>query len=300
MHHVLFIAVCLIWGTSFLLMKIGLTVFGPTQVGLWRVGMGALALGAIWAGMRRRWPFDRRDAGRLLLISVIGYAMPFCLQPYIVRVVDAQAGHGSAFAGMMPSFVPIVTAVVSLPLLGVLPTRRQVMGLIGALGFMFVLFGGELTHGVGVGVLLLAALTPVGYAVANTLVKRWFADKPAVAVVMCTLAMAMVLIAPIAVSGPRPNWGHEWLAGAIGAMVVLGVVGTGLTTFFFYRIIQSHGPLYAGMVAYVVPCVAVVEGWLWGERITPTQLIALVGVLGMVALAQSGSRPVAVTVAGVD
>ena len=73
---------------------------------------------------------------------------------------------------------------------------------------------------------------------------------------------------------------------AVACLLVLGPIATGLGTFLFYRLIQGHGPLYAGMVSYVIPCVATLLGLLSGETITLGQLVAVAGALGMVALTQ--------------
>ena len=49
---------------------------------------------------------------------------------------------------------------------------------------------------------------------------------------------------------------------------------------------RDRGPLYASMVTYVVPCVALMLGWLDGESVTTTHLVALAGILLMVWLVQ--------------
>ncbi len=76
---------------------------------------------------------------------------------------------------------------------------------------------------------------------------------------------------------------------------MLGVLGTGLATYGFYRLIQRHGPLFAGMVTYLIPLGAVAWGWLDRERVTGLQVAALVGVLAMVLVVQyraaAGPRP---------
>jgi len=76
---------------------------------------------------------------------------------------------------------------------------------------------------------------------------------------------------------------------AVFCMLMLGVVGTGLGTWMFNSLVQNQGPLFAGMVYYLVPIGAIAWGWIDREPITGLQLVALVGILAMVAVVQYGA-----------
>jgi hypothetical protein len=73
-------------------------------------------------------------------------------------------------------------------------------------------------------------------------------------------------------------------------LLLLCVVGSGLSTLAFVWLILKKGPLYAGMTAYVVPVLALLWGIMDGEHITVQQMLAIVGTLAMVALVQSKPR----------
>jgi drug/metabolite transporter (DMT)-like permease len=77
---------------------------------------------------------------------------------------------------------------------------------------------------------------------------------------------------------------------AVASLALLGVVGTGVAVLAFIYLVVKEGPLFAGMVTYVVPVLALAWGAVDGERITQRQLVAMAGVLAMVALVQFG-RP---------
>jgi drug/metabolite transporter (DMT)-like permease len=85
---------------------------------------------------------------------------------------------------------------------------------------------------------------------------------------------------------------------ALGAIAVLGILGTGFAVLSVIWLIVTKGPLFAGMATYVVPTLALVWGAVDGEMITARQLLAMAGVLGMVALVQfggvAGAKPQAV------
>jgi drug/metabolite transporter (DMT)-like permease len=80
---------------------------------------------------------------------------------------------------------------------------------------------------------------------------------------------------------------------AVLCLVILGILCTAVATAMFYTLVQGHGPLYAGMVTYIIPCISMLAGHLIGETITMRQVGAMGGILLMVALVQTGkpSKP---------
>ena len=73
---------------------------------------------------------------------------------------------------------------------------------------------------------------------------------------------------------------------AITCLVVLGVVGTGVSLVVFTRLVQTKGPLFAGMVAYIIPVIAILLGYFDGEKVSELQLVAMAGILVMEGLVQ--------------
>ena len=172
MAHLLFAFICLAWGLSFLLMKKAANSYGPLDIGAFRLLCGATVLWIIWFVKGGRFQVTNRDWLPLVMTAWIGSAFPFALQPYVIRQVQQTGGHGSAFVGMIIALVPLLTIAMSIPMLSLWPTRRQLTGIFGGLCFMVVLFRDELSHGVSLSLLGLAALTPLCYAFSNTFIKR--------------------------------------------------------------------------------------------------------------------------------
>ena len=77
---------------------------------------------------------------------------------------------------------------------------------------------------------------------------------------------------------------------AIVYLLLLGVVGSGVSTMVFIWMVLKRGPLFAGMTTYVVPVLALLWGTLDHESISPLQMAAIAGVLAMVALVQTGAK----------
>jgi drug/metabolite transporter (DMT)-like permease len=143
------------------------------------------------------------------------------------------------------------------------------------------------------GLLALAMSTPLSYALGNTYIKWKLDHLPAAPLTAAFLAIGAASLVPLELSPglinrlqltgpPTPT---DWPL-AIAALATLGVVGTGICVLIFVHLIKTQGPLFAGMVTYVIPVVALMWGQFDRERLTTTQVAAIVGVLAMVALVQ--------------
>lgn len=287
MHHLMFIAICLIWGSNFVLMKWAYTAFGPIGVAAGRVLGGAGVLWLVWALLKRNGRGSLRGLSRgdwlaLMVPVLVGSIYPYAMQPYLIG-----KHQDSAFFGMMVGLVPLLTVVASVPLLRVLPTVRESAGVLLGLMCMGILFRDGGVRGIGGFDLLLAALVPTGYAISNTFIKRRLSGIPPVFMTAMILGLTSLVMTPIgfAAEGVKPVGGAA-LWQALLVLAWLGIIGTGIATVMFYHLIQTRGPLYAGMVTYLIPIGAVVWGWVDGETVTPAQLAALAGVFLAVAMVQ--------------
>ncbi|MEM9415873.1 MAG: DMT family transporter [Planctomycetota bacterium] len=288
MPYVLFAAMCLIWGTSFLLMRWASGVFNAPAINVGRMLGGAAALFSVWFMLRalskgkRPWVLRRRDLPALSLVVVFGFIVPWTLQPFLIGTYQQ-----SGFFGMMVSLVPLLTMVVSVPMLGVHPRPRQVAGVVFGLVMVVVLFGDAVsTRGIPAWAMALAVLVPCCYAVSNTWVKQRFHGTDMLALSASAMALGLVFVVPFARLNEIPA-NDVPMSKALASLAFLGIVCSGLAMWMFYKMVQLKGPLFAGMVTYVVPGIAVLLGWaLEGEVVTSWQLAALGGILLSVALVQ--------------
>lgn len=289
MAHILFICCGVIWGANFAIMADALALVGPLGLAVCRLGIGTVVFCLLWRWRKDPWPLGRRDFLPLLGLAIFGFAAPFCIQPHMIQVFAAKAGHGSSLVGLIMGLVPLATIVVSIPMLGVYPTRRQLFGVIGGFAALVYLFWGELAFGISVHSLILASYTPICYACSNVFVKRRFGHVPPAAWVMSVLGMSTVMVFPAALmlEDLKPVESVAW---PICCIAIIGVVSTGFVLLLFFKLIQGRGPLYAGMVSYLIPTVALVLGWARGEKITGHQVIALAVILVMVAITQIPER----------
>ena len=165
--------------------------------------------------------------------------------------------------------------------------RRAAVGLVSGLAGVALVVGVESVQSLGE---LLGALAMLGasasYALSGFVVKRRFGALPPIATSFIAVTVAALLTLPPAVAtAPRAVPG----ALAVGAVVVLGVLGTALAFVILYVLIAEVGPRRAQLVSYLAPGFALAYGAaILGEAVTVAAVAGLVLILGGVALA---SRP---------
>jgi drug/metabolite transporter (DMT)-like permease len=212
---------------------------------------------------------------------VLWVALPFTLFPL------AQEHVTSAVAGMLNGSLPIMAAVVASFMLGRLPGRVQIVGLVvGAVGVGAIALtaaGEGASQAIGVLMILTAV---VCYAFAVNIVaplQQRYGSVPAMARV---LAYAAVMTAPFGLwSIPASTFSWASLA----ACVVLGAVGTGIAFLVMSRLVGHVGSTRAAFAIYQVPVVAMILGALvLDETITVLDVVGMVLVIAGAILA---SRP---------
>jgi drug/metabolite transporter (DMT)-like permease len=264
--------------------------FGPAAIGAGRMIGGALTL-AVYCLATRRWiKLSRRDWVRLAVVALVANSWPYVIQPFVMQ----RAGeHG--FFGMMVTLVPIATIAAAGLMLHDWPSPRQWIGVVGGLLCAALLVWDGTERGMQPWLLALAISTPISYAFGNTFMKWKLSHLPTAQLSTLFLALGAALVFPIAISPlstslqlAAPSRPHDWPI-AVASLLALGVGSTGIAILAFVHLVQTQGPLFAGMVTYVVPIVALVWGQFDGERLTAPQVAAILGVLAMVTLVQWGA-----------
>jgi drug/metabolite transporter (DMT)-like permease len=295
MPYLLFLIICFVWGTNFILMKKAMICFSPVGIGAWRVLGGAAILAFFYwrrgrGASSRSMTLSRREIPAVAFVVAFGFLWPFSIQPFLV------ARDGSAFIAMMVSLTPLVTLLASIPLMGLYPTRRQVIGVTGALGFMGLLMFDGLRRMIPPIDLVCAASVPVCYALVNIVIRRRLRHVPSLELSLVCLTAAGALLLPFSLLFPsfgssvgESSPGTEAWMMAIMSLAFLGIVGTGMATYFFNKLVMEQGPLFAGMVTNLVPLGAVAWAWMDREPVTAPQLAALAGIVAMVTIVQYGA-----------
>ncbi|MER7762133.1 DMT family transporter [Streptomyces sp. NPDC097619] len=287
--RVRFAVLSVVWGFSFLLIKVGTEAYAPLQVALGRVFSGAVVLGAVLLLRREPLPRGRRTWAHLAVAALLLNAVPFSLFAY------AELTLPSSLAGICNATSPLWGMALSLVALSEdRPTRRRFAGLgLGFLGVLTVLGAWQGFSGLDARGTALALLASFCYPVGWIYVRRTLAGSPSSPVALtgaqlglATLELAVVVPFFTAAPGGFPLWPTL-------AVVALGALGTGLALQMQYGLVVEVGPTIAQTVTYFIPVVATAAGVLvLGESVHWNAPVGALIVLAGAALTQSRPRPV--------
>ncbi|WP_181957391.1 DMT family transporter [Streptomyces paludis] len=285
--RVRFAALALIWGFSFLLIKVGTHGFAPFQVTFGRLFFGTAVLAVAIAVKRERLPRSARTWGHLAVAAFLLNALPFSLFAY------AELTIPSTLAGICNATSPLWGMLLSLVALSEdRPTRRRVAGLgIGFLGVLTVLGAWQGFSGLdlrGTGMALLASLSyPIGWIyVRRTLAGSGSSHLSLTGAQLFLGTLQLAVVTPLFTTLPT-----SFPVGPLLAVVVLGALGTGLAILIQYGIVAEVGPTTGQMVTYFIPVIAAAAGvTLLGERLDWNTPVGALVVLAGAALTQSRAR----------
>ncbi|MFC8126754.1 DMT family transporter [Streptomyces sp. NPDC057302] len=277
----------LIWGFSFLLIKVGTEGYAPFHVTLGRLVFGTAVVAAVLVTKRERLPRGARTWGHLAVSALFLNALPFSLFSY------AELTIPSTLAGICNATSPLWGMALSLVALSEdRPTRRRVAGLgIGFLGVLTVLGAWQGFSGLDFGGTAMALLASVCYPIGWIYVRRTLAGSghsnlslTGAQLLVATVELAVVT--PLFTSLPTHFPVVPFLA-----IVALGAVGTGIAFLIQYGLVAEVGPTTAQMVTYFVPVIATAAGVaVLGESLSWSTPVGAVIVLAGAALTQSRPR----------
>ncbi|MER5474626.1 DMT family transporter [Streptomyces sp. NPDC002685] len=277
----------LIWGFSFLLIKVGTDSYAPFQVTFGRLLFGTAVLAAAMAVKRERLPRGARTWGHLAVAALLLNALPFSLFAYSELTIP------STLAGICNATSPLWGMALSLVALSEdRPTRRRVAGLgIGFLGVLTVLGVWQGFHGLdatGTAMALLASLSyPIGWIyVRRTLAGTGHSHLSMTGAQLLLATAQLALVTPLFTTLPS----HVAVVPLL-AIVALGALGTGLAMLLQYGIVAEVGPTTAQMVTYFIPVIATAAGVaILGESLAWSTPVGAVIVLAGAALSQAKPR----------
>jgi drug/metabolite transporter (DMT)-like permease len=274
----------LIWGASFMLIKIADRQLAPATLILGRLGSAAVLLAAIAVvRLGPRATLDEiRSAWRwLVVVGLVNTAVPFWLLSWGEKRID------SGLASIIQGAVPVFNALLAFGFF-----REARVGGFRLLGLGIGFVGVALLVGAQPQGKLLAALAVVGmalcYAIGTLLAGRHLRGTPPLIVALASTAVSTLAALPAGiVQAPAGRWHGE----TIMSILVLGFVGTAVAYLLFFALIQRAGSNYATLVTFLVPPIALAYGAIFlGESFGPTAFAALALILAGVALATGSVR----------
>ena len=244
-----------IWGWSFLFIKVAVEGLTPTTVAWTRIALGAAVLYAILRHQGGRIPVDRTSLRHYAVAATTGNIVPFTLLAWGEQHIT------SALTAVLNASTPLFTAVFAAIGLSERLRPVQIAGL--ALGMAGVAvaagLGASDLEGSSTAGALAAILAGAAYGIAFVYMRRHLVSYPPVVAATGQLATGAVMLFPLAALTSIVD-GVSLTPTRLGAILALGVVGTGLAYVLNYRVIGELGPTKASLVTYVIPVVAVVVG----------------------------------------
>ena len=273
----------LLWGSSFLWVKLALRGFSPVQIVLVRLALGAAVLAPLALRRGQCFPTSLATWGHLSVAALVANAIPYTLFGVGQQTVD------SGVAGVLNATTPLWTALIAY-LAGTdrTATWGRAAGLaLGFAGVLLIFSPWKSANDIASwsGLAIVAAST--SYGIAYVYMGRFLTNRgiPPLTLSAAQLTAAtgwMVLALPFGgLAAP------QWRVDAVASLLVLAVFGTGFAYVLNYRLIADEGPTLASTTIYLLPVVAVLLGALVvDEPITASMLGGMLLVLIGVALVQ--------------
>ncbi len=273
-------ALCLVWGSSFILIKKSLLAFSPVQLACFRIGIAGLAFSPFLINEFRK--IKKKDYPYLLVVSLCGSGIP----AYLYAV--AQTNVSSSVAGLLNSMTPLFTLLLGYFFFRTRIDSSKVGGvLIGFVGVsLLLLFGKE--AGVGDKLLypMLIVIATIGYGTSVNTVGKFLKDYSAITISSVAFGIitipAILILLSTNIFEVFETSDKAW--SSLMYVSILSFFGTFLANIFFYKLVQRTSPLFSSTVSYLIPLVALAWGYFDGEVIGLYHILGFVLILSGVYL----------------
>jgi drug/metabolite transporter (DMT)-like permease len=283
-----FFALGLMWGSSYLFIKIGVETLEPFTLIALRLGIGLAVLATVVFLAHEALPREPRIYGHLVVMSVINIALPFFL------ITSAERTTDSALAAIINGSVPLFTIVIAALVLDDEPiTVNRLVGLaVGFIGVVVIVSRGLGSGESSVTGELALVGSSISYAVGAVYSRRNVRGLRPMIPALFQVGFAFVITAVLALIFERP-FETQFRPDAVFAVVWLGILGSGFAYLAVFRLFSHWGATRTSLVAYLLPVVGIVLGFIvLNEEIDGRIVLGTALVIGGVALvnAKYGQR----------
>ncbi len=287
----LFLAMGVIWGVPYLMIKVAVEEMSPSFMVLARCVIAAVLLLPLAAA---------RGLLRPLLpywLPILAFAVIEICVPWLMLGV-AEQKLSSSLTGLLIAAVPLVGFVLAWAggskLTGTEETLdlRRVVGLLVGLAGVGALVGFEVKAD-DLGSVLALLVVAVCYAVGPMILSRWLSHLPGLGVIAASLVLSAVIYLPFGLAQAPGEWPS---AEAVWSVIGLGVLCTAVAFVVFFQLIAEVGPTRSTVITYLNPAVALLLGVaILDEAFTAATAVgfALILVGSVLATRSSPARPAA-------
>lgn len=289
---ILYGVLCLIWGSSFLLMLIGLEKLNAWQVAAIRLfSAGVILLPFAWKVMQR---IPKEKISFIILSGFLGSFFPaflFCL---------AETKLDSSFAGTLNSLTPIFVLIVGASFFQLKVNQRQVLGILISFTGSILLFlskSGKTGDLMYIGFIVLATFL---YGLNVNMVSRKLKEVASfdIAVLAFSFLTIPSLIILLVFQTHQLNLSDSQTLWSVLASAGLGIAGTTVASILFYILLKRAGGVFASTVTYGIPFVAIGWGLVYNEKITVAVVLSLLLILLGILITNLKEKKVVTKVGG--
>ncbi len=287
------LALALIWGAAFALIKIAVAGIPPLTMTAGRIALGAILLLAVQATVGPplaallRPPVGRHWR-QFLVLGMLGNGIPFALIGWGETRIDS--GLASILIGTMPIFTLLFAHVFGVERgLSWRAWTAIALGFAGSVTLIGPAALADLGAGGGMEVAAQIAIMLAGASYAATAVygRVLSLAMPVPLIASGSMTASALVMVPLALAIDRP-WDLRPDADSVLAVAALGIFATGLASLIYFRLLRSAGPTFVSLLNYLIPAFGFALGVVWlGEPVGWRQGTALLLILLALALVRS-------------
>lgn len=270
----LFIILCFIWGSSFMLMKMGIHELDPYQVASIRLFSAGLILLPFAFKALKAIPSNK------LFLAILSGLLGSFFPAYLFTI--AQTRIDSSLAGILNALTPLFTIIIGVAFFRLKAKKNKWIGIvIGFIGLTLLPFAANKSISFNdFSYSLLVLLATVFYGVNVNMVGRYLKSVNSINIAAMAFVFLMIPSSVILYTTGyfTEDFSNDLIVKASVASAVLGVMGTAVASIIFYMLLKRAGALFASTVTYGIPFVAIFWGLLDHETISFLQ----VGCLGII------------------
>ncbi len=280
-NWLLFIILSFIWGSSFILMKEGLQHLSAYQVASIRIissGLILLPVALVSIGKIPRIKFFV-----IFMSGFLGSLVPaylFCL---------AEVGIDSALAGTLNALTPIFVIIFGALFFNAKTSANKIWGIVLAFAGSLLLFFSQPNFSQNSNLLyiLFVVLATAFYGINVNMVHKHLSHIGSLKIAAVALSLNAIpaLVVLFFTGYFNKNYLNTGVLISTGYSSVLGVFGTAIASVLFYVLLKRAGAIFASMVTYGIPVIAIMWGIIYGEQIGWKQLLSMCVILAGVWVA---------------
>ncbi|MDF2945805.1 MAG: hypothetical protein K0S51_484 [Bacillales bacterium] len=280
----------LIWGTSFLFIKILNVELKPGGVVFWRCLFGAITLFIFVLVQRVKINWLSLPWGMIFIVSLFNNVIPWLCISYAELSID------SSVASVLNALTPISTILIGVFFREKITGKHWLGILVGYCGILFLvninIFSLTFSNSINS---LLVIIGTICYGFASQLTRRYLTHLNTTVLAFSTMLLASAVSFIVMMETFPAGASSVLTLPVFSSLLALGCLGSGIAYIFYYYMIQTEGATFASLVTYIVPAAAIFWGYIvLNETITINMIIGLTFILSGVFLIVSKPKIVKV------